>query len=230
MLFPSLRDPCSNKDYISHCLLYLSYLQCFHRKMCGGSMPPDRPLNVSAGGPKTQRATNFEGQLDGDVCKEAMSLLNHTTDKSIIFQNMKETFQHCQKLVDQDIILLFDAETASRLLQKWDMFFRTNVTKEVKRLTSTAELSQLLLSAESPEGSDLGYEQEMASLLLLIHLLPPPPGGQNSQKISACIAAERLVVFHKLMTIYVHAVVWRNTSAITSVSIRTSLLLSEKQD
>ncbi|XP_060726533.1 uncharacterized protein LOC132846038 [Tachysurus vachellii] len=152
-----------------------------------------------------------------------MSLLNHTTDKSLIFQKMRETFQHRQKLVkdpgstadilstfprfldtkglvDQDFTLLFDAETSSRLLQKWDTFFRPNVIKEAKQVTSTPELSQLLLSAERPEGSYLHetiYDQEMASLLLLIHLLPPPPGGQKSPKISACDAAERLVIFHK---------------------------------
>lgn len=50
--------------------------------------------------------------------------------------------------VDQDFTLLFDAEISSRLLQKWDTFFRPNVIKEAKRLSSTAELSQLLLSAE----------------------------------------------------------------------------------
>jgi len=50
--------------------------------------------------------------------------------------------------VDQDFTLLFDAEISSRLLKKWDMFFRPNVIKEAKRLSSTAELSQLLLSAE----------------------------------------------------------------------------------
>ncbi|KAK2868808.1 hypothetical protein Q7C36_000679 [Tachysurus vachellii] len=213
VLFPSLRDPYSKKGYDTS----------VHRKIRRGSLPLDSPRDVSPGGPKCQRATNFEGQLDGDACRDAMSLLNHTTDKSLIFQKMRETFQHRQKLVkdpgssadilstfprlldtkglvDQDFTLLFDAETSSRLLQRWDTFFGPNVIKEAKQVTSTPELSQLLLSAERPEGSYLHetiYDQEMASLLLLIHLLPPPPGGQKSPNISACDAAERLVIFHK---------------------------------
>ncbi len=68
--------------------------------------------------------------------------------------------------VDQDFTLLFDAETSSRLLQKWDTFFRPNVIKEAKQITSTSELSQLLLSAECPEGSDL----HETSMLYFIHL------------------------------------------------------------
>ncbi|XP_016380899.1 uncharacterized protein LOC107718367, partial [Sinocyclocheilus rhinocerous] len=184
MLFPSLRDPYSKKGYehfydAASNTGYIAWrMKTVHRKIRQGSLPLDSPRDVSPGGPKCQRATNFEGQLHGDACREAMSLLNHTTDKSLIFQKMRETFQHRQKLVkdpgssadilstfprflntkglvDQDFTLLFDAETSSRLLQKWDTFFRPNVIKEAKQLTSKAELSQLLLSAECPEGSDL---------------------------------------------------------------------------
>ncbi|KAJ8389229.1 hypothetical protein AAFF_G00122490 [Aldrovandia affinis] len=153
-----------------------------------------------------------------------MSLLNHTTDTSLIFQKMRETFQHRQKLVndpgngvdilstfprfldtkglvDQDFTLLFDDETSSRLLQKWDVFFKPNIIKEASQLTSTPELRRLVRSAESPPESDLDeattYNPEMASLLLLLHLLPPPPGGPKSPKVSAWDAVERLVVFHK---------------------------------
>ncbi|MED6256416.1 hypothetical protein ATANTOWER_025644 [Ataeniobius toweri] len=136
---------------------------------------------------------------------------------------MRETFEHRQKLIkdangrtdilttfprfldtkglsDQDFSLLFNEETSSRLLQKWDVFFTPNVIKEAKHLTSTPELRSLVQSAESPQGYDQDrastYDQELASLLLLLHLLPPPPGGQKSPKISACDAVKRLV-FHK---------------------------------
>lgn len=57
--------------------------------------------------------------------------------------------------MDQDFTLLFDDETSSRLLQKWDVFFKPNVIKEAIRLTSTPELRRLVQSAESPPGSDL---------------------------------------------------------------------------
>ncbi|KAF1374263.1 hypothetical protein PFLUV_G00248120 [Perca fluviatilis] len=196
---------------------YISWrLKTVQRKIRRGSaLPPNSPIDVSPGGPNFQRTVNVEKQLDGDACQETMSLLNHTTDNSLIFQKMRETFQHRQKLVndpgrsvdilssfprfldtkglvDQDFTLLFDDDTSSRLLQKWDLFFKPNVIKEAKRLTPTPELRRLVESAESPPGSDLDeattYDQEMASLLLLLHLLPPPPGGLKSPKISACDA------------------------------------------
>ncbi|XP_054894428.1 uncharacterized protein LOC129365316 [Poeciliopsis prolifica] len=103
--------------------------------------------------------------------------------------------------IDQDFRLLFSEETSSRLLQKWDVFFKPNVIKEAKRFTSPPELRSLVQSAESLQSDDLtntsSYDQEMASLLLLLHLLPPQPGGQKSPKISASDADERLVVIHK---------------------------------
>lgn len=231
MLFPSLKDPYSKKGYehfydAASNTGYISWrLKTVQRKIRRGSaLPPNSPTDFSPGGPNFQRTVNVERQLDGDACQEAMSLLNHTTDNSLIFQKMRETFQHRQKLVngpgrsvdilssfprfldtkglvDQDFTLLFDGDTSSRLLQKWDLFFKPNVIKEAKRLTSTPELRRLVQSAESPPGSDLDeaktYDQEMASLLLLLHLLPPPPGGLKSPKMCACDAVERLVVFHK---------------------------------
>ncbi|KAJ8398306.1 hypothetical protein AAFF_G00428760 [Aldrovandia affinis] len=79
------------------------------------------------GGPSSQRAVNVEEQLDGDACKEAMSLLNHTTDTSLIFQKMRETFQHRQKLVNDpgngvDILSTFPRFLDTKGLpttQKW---------------------------------------------------------------------------------------------------------------
>ncbi|KAI2656852.1 DNA mismatch repair protein MutL [Labeo rohita] len=170
MLFPSLRDPYSKKGYehfydAASNTGYIAWrLKTVHRKIRRGSVPPDSPLDGLPGGPKCQRPTNLEGQLDGDACREAMSLLNHTTDKSKLVKDPGSSvhilstfprFLDTKGLVEQDFTLLFDEETSSRLLQKWDTFFRPNVIKEAKRLTSTAELSQLLLSAERPQGSDL---------------------------------------------------------------------------
>ncbi|KAB5539614.1 hypothetical protein PHYPO_G00091080 [Pangasianodon hypophthalmus] len=144
-----------------------------------------------------------------------MSLLNHTTDRSQIFQKMRETFEHRQKLikdpgftvhilstfprfldtkglVEQDFTLLFDDETSSRLLQN------------------------------DPDETRI-HDQEMASLLLLIHLLPPSPGGPKCPKISACDAVKDLSSFIS------HAAVWRNISTTPSCSIRTSLLLDVRK-
>ncbi|XP_027869957.1 uncharacterized protein LOC114142738 [Xiphophorus couchianus] len=117
-----------------------------------------------------------------------------------LFPSLKDPYTK-KGYVNQDFSLLFNDETSSRLLQKWDVFFKPNVIKEAKRFTSTPELRSLVQSAESLQSDDLAntssYDQEMASLLLLLHLLPPQPGGQKSPKISASDAVERLVVFHK---------------------------------
>ncbi|XP_015236450.1 PREDICTED: uncharacterized protein LOC107088658 [Cyprinodon variegatus] len=229
-LFPSLKDPYTKKGYehfydAASSTGYISWrLKTIQRKARRGSpVAPSSSKEILSGGPNSQRNVIVERQLNGDACQEAMSLLNHTTDRSLIFQKMRETFEHRQKLIrdasgrtdiltmfprfldtkgliDQDFSLLFNEETSSRLLQKWDVFFKQNVIKEAKRLTSTPELRSLVQSAEVP-GDDQDaastYDQEMASLLLLLHLLPPPPGGQKSPRISAWGAIERLVVFHK---------------------------------
>ncbi|XP_019220623.1 uncharacterized protein LOC102076367 isoform X3 [Oreochromis niloticus] len=231
-LFPSLKDPYSKKGYehfydAASSTGYISWrLKTIQRKTRRGSAPPSSSTGFAqeGGGPNSQRPINVDMQLDGDACQEAISLLDHTSDTSLIFQKMRETFQHRQKLindpdksldilsifprfldtkglVNQDFTLLFDDEISTRLLQKWDPIFRYQIIKEAKQLTSTVELRQLVQSAESPPGSDLDeaatFDQDMASLLLLLHLLPPPPGGPKYQKISASDAVERLVVFHK---------------------------------
>lgn len=68
--------------------------------------------------------------------------------------------------MEQDFTLLFDEETSSRPLQKWDVFFKPNVMKEAKRLTSTSELRRLVQSAESLPGSDLDETSELYSLCM----------------------------------------------------------------
>jgi len=80
---------------------YISWrLKTVQRKIRRGSaLPPNSSIDF-AGGPNFQRTLNVEEQLDGDACQEAMSLLNHTTDKALISQKMRETFQHRQKLVN----------------------------------------------------------------------------------------------------------------------------------
>ncbi|CAJ1048590.1 uncharacterized protein LOC111565451 isoform X2 [Xyrichtys novacula] len=100
----------------------------------------------------------LKSSLTGDACQEAIFLLNHTTDTSLILQKMRETFQHCQKLmndpdrsldilsvlprfldtkglINRDFTLLFDEDASTRLLQKWDLIFRCNVIREAKQLT-----------------------------------------------------------------------------------------------
>ncbi|XP_028297240.1 uncharacterized protein LOC114459080 [Gouania willdenowi] len=92
-----------------------------------------------------------------------------------VFPSLKDPY-YKKGYVNQDFTLLFDDEVSTRLLQKWDSIFRSNVIKEAKQLTSTPELRELVQSAESQPGS---------------------AGGPKSPKISASDAVKKLVVFHK---------------------------------
>ena len=83
----------------------------------------------SSGGPTFPRVVNAEEQLDGDACKEAMSLLNHTTDNSQIFQKMRQTFQHRQKLVKDhnksvDVLDAFPRFMDTKGLVSWNEMLR----------------------------------------------------------------------------------------------------------
>ncbi|KAK7903970.1 hypothetical protein WMY93_016577 [Mugilogobius chulae] len=212
-------DAASGTGYISW---RLKTVQRRRRQIA--SKPQSSPSDLTLGGPTSPRAVKAVQQLDGDACQEALSLLNHTTDRVLILQKMRETFQFRQKivndpdksgdvltifprfldttgLVNQDFQIMFDEETSARLLQKWDLFFKPGIIRQAMQLVPTPELQCLIKSAQSPAGNDLeeekAYDHDMASLLLLIHLLPPPPGGSKNPKISATDAMERLITFHK---------------------------------
>ena len=40
------------------------------------------------------------GELDEEPCKEVISVMNHTSDREIILQKMKETFEYRQCLIN----------------------------------------------------------------------------------------------------------------------------------
>lgn len=56
--------------------------------------------------------------------------------------------------VNQDFMLLFGAETASKLLERWDSAFKHKVIEEAKHLTQSTELCQLVNAAEELSGND----------------------------------------------------------------------------
>lgn len=60
----------------------------------------------------------------------------------------------CDQQVNQDFLLLFVAETASKMLEKWDISFKLKVIKEAKQLTPTTELCRLLKAAEKLAEND----------------------------------------------------------------------------
>lgn len=56
--------------------------------------------------------------------------------------------------VNQDFLLLFGAETATKLLEKWDTSFKPKVIKEAKQLTPSTDLCHLLKAAEKLAEND----------------------------------------------------------------------------
>ncbi|XP_025760152.1 uncharacterized protein LOC109198178 [Oreochromis niloticus] len=114
-----------------------------------------------------------------------------------LFPSLKDPFSP-NGYVNQDFLLLFGAETATKLLEKWDMSFKPKVIKEAKQLTQSTDLCRLIKAAEKPTESDANdWDSDMASLLLLLQLLPPTAGRKRRTKISPTDAAHKMVHFHK---------------------------------
>ncbi|XP_073349365.1 uncharacterized protein [Pagrus major] len=107
-------------------------------------------------------------------------------------------FLDVKGLLNQDFLLLFGAETASKMLEKWDTTFRPKVINEARRLTQSIEVCRLLKTAEKlTENDDTTWDSDMASLLLRLHLLPPT-AGQKRTKISPSDAVDKMLHFHKV--------------------------------
>ncbi|CAL8371245.1 unnamed protein product [Arctogadus glacialis] len=180
-VFPSLKDPFSPKGYepFYDGVKGTGYLAWRLKTMTRSTTKrPVKEVSVpQEQGPKRRRsATTLPQQLDGDACKEAISFLVHSPEASV-FQRMKMTFQHRQDLVhdpqrtadvlktfprfldvkglvNQDFLLLFGAETATKLLEKWDTSFKPKVIKEAKQLTPSTDLCHLLKAAEKLAEND----------------------------------------------------------------------------
>ncbi|XP_060731502.1 uncharacterized protein LOC132849267 [Tachysurus vachellii] len=114
-----------------------------------------------------------------------------------LFPSLKDPFSP-KGYINQDFLLLFGAETASRMLEKWDTSFKPKVIKEAKKLTQTTELCRLLKSAEK-----LAENYETGKL----HSMHGSQSGRKRTKISPSDAVDKMVHFHKSccsITEYVH--------------------------
>ncbi|XP_078810654.1 uncharacterized protein LOC105355174 isoform X2 [Oryzias latipes] len=228
-LFPCLKDPYSEKGY-EHFFDaksnggYIAWkLKNMQRELSSGSRRSSSSGRDSSRnrGPQLERPVTAEHQLDGDLCREALSFLRHCTEEGQIFMKMKQTFQYRRMLIQDsekcetiltvfprfldtkglDFQMMFGEETASKLLEKWGTLLKQKVIKEAKNLTKTPTLDSLIQSAEEnhDENEDLpAWDSDMAALLLLVYLLPPPPGGKKQPgKIAVREALKRVVHFHK---------------------------------
>ena len=77
---------------------YLAWrLKTVQRKVTKRS--ENSPQGALKGGPCLKRSFTAEQQADGDAVREAISLLLHSSDDSVIRSKMRETFQHRPQLV-----------------------------------------------------------------------------------------------------------------------------------
>ncbi|KAF6732836.1 hypothetical protein FQA47_005393, partial [Oryzias melastigma] len=126
------------------------------------------------GGPTSPRVSGTsDDQRTGDECMEAISLLQHTTNCDVVFQKMRETFQYRRQIlqdpqISADVLkifprfldvkglilqdlLMFGAEAASRLLEKWNTSFKEKVIQEAQSLKGSTLLRKYLKAALNEE-------------------------------------------------------------------------------
>lgn len=60
---------------------------------------PKMPTAGSGGPGEERELPQIDGQLDEERCKELISLMSHITDREIILEKMKETFEYRQHLI-----------------------------------------------------------------------------------------------------------------------------------
>ncbi|KAJ4938378.1 hypothetical protein JOQ06_002998 [Pogonophryne albipinna] len=143
-------------------------------------------------GPELEREVTEEQQLEGDQCREAISLLKHSTDIEQICMKMRATFKHRQQLIHdpeqcstvltvfprfldtkglvlQDFDLLFGAETSSKLLEKWGTLLKAKVMEQAKNLSKTPHLDYLIQCAEENPDEDEEVPEDLETLCFAEH-------------------------------------------------------------
>ncbi|KAI7789664.1 hypothetical protein IRJ41_014104 [Triplophysa rosa] len=91
-----------------------------------------------------------------------------------LFPSLKDPFSE-KGYVNQDFELLFNLDTSSKLMEKWDRTLKPKMIQEAKRLTQTPAVQRLILSAE--KSSEIAKDSGVLKC--------------------ASNAADKLVVFHK---------------------------------
>lgn len=222
-LFPCLEDPFSKNGYehfydpASNSGFLAWRLKTVHRNSDSGPARAKPKLEIS---PTAARQTlGTVEQLSGDECMEAVSMISHLTDTSLIKEKMNATFEYRQKLVhnekeassvfdafprfldtpgliEQDFSMMFGESVSRKFISKWPTFFKPKVIAECQRSSQTIYLKELLASLDSGDDSD--WDSDVTSLLLLLYLLPPTAGGPKKvSKISSAQAADHLFKFVK---------------------------------
>ncbi|CAL8348271.1 uncharacterized protein LOC115556062 isoform X2 [Gadus morhua] len=225
-LFPYLQDPYSEHGYEHYYdpeanTGYLAWrLKTVQRNTHDGLGGHSRPN--PQGSPTTHRESLLIAeQLKDEECREAVSVIRHSTDESVVKEKMRATFEYRQKLVhdqdatssvfdvfprfldipgliDQDFSLMFGDEVSGKFLAKWPSCFKPKVIRESQSLPFSLHVEELRAGCNPETENDHGWDSDMSALLLLLHLLPPTSRGhKKTVKISAAQAEDHLVRFVK---------------------------------
>ncbi|XP_056452582.1 uncharacterized protein LOC130387494 isoform X4 [Gadus chalcogrammus] len=225
-LFPHLQDPYPEHGYEHYYdpeanTGYLAWrLKTVQRNTHDGLRGHSRPN--PQGSPTTQRESLLIAeQLKDEECREAVSVIRHSTDESVVKEKMRATFEYRQKLVhdqdatssvfdvfprfldipgliDQDFSLMFGDEVSGKFLAKWPSCFKPKVIRESQSLPFSLHVEELRAGCNPETENDHGWDSDMSALLLLLHLLPPTSRGhKKTVKISAAQAEDHLVRFVK---------------------------------
>ncbi|XP_058867922.1 uncharacterized protein LOC117409960 [Acipenser ruthenus] len=146
-LLPYLKDPDSSNGYEHYCDAesgsgYLAWrIKTVQRNTSHGTKK--RSMSTYQDGPKAKRASHSTV----DECREAISVLQHSTDESLVKEKMRATFKHRQNivqdpeksstilgvfprfldipgLIDQDFTMLFGEDASGKFLAKWPTLLR----------------------------------------------------------------------------------------------------------
>ncbi|KAM7416970.1 hypothetical protein PAMA_018852 [Pampus argenteus] len=175
-LFPYLQDPYSKHGYEHYYdpeanTGYLAWrLKTVQRNTHDGFRECSRPDCQDS--PKTQRECLLTGdQLLGEECREALSIMRHSTDISVVGEKMRATFDYRQKLVhdqdatasvldvfprfldipgliEQDFCMMFGDHVSGRFLTRWSSDFKHRVITECQSLPSSPYVDELLAASD----------------------------------------------------------------------------------
>ncbi|XP_030591298.1 uncharacterized protein LOC115784280 [Archocentrus centrarchus] len=172
---------------------------------------------------------NPEVTLREEPYKEANSFMKYSSDEAAIRNKMKMMFDYRCKmvldenrsssvltefprfrdvrgLIEQDFILEFGEDVATRFLERWLTVFKHKVIQQSKTLPTSTDLEEVIYCAEGASSEEeldetltSGWDSDLASIILLFHLIPPSCQGYKRRgKVSPSQDEEHHVVFQKV--------------------------------
>ncbi|XP_041672065.1 uncharacterized protein LOC121528616 [Cheilinus undulatus] len=183
-LFPYLQDPFSKKGYEHYYdpeahTGYLAWrIKTIQRNTCDGLCGRSRPSFQDS--PTAHRESLLTGeQLVGEECREALSIIRHSTDQSVVKEKMRATFEYRQKmvhdkdatssvldvfprfldvpgLIDQDFLMMFGDEVSGQFLAKWPSYFKHKVNEECQGLPVNPYVVELQAAFDPEAENDYG--------------------------------------------------------------------------